>query len=136
MSLKKETDIRSIINSGDKTQEVKLSYLKNLDVKDYFILRLNRMPSPSEAELIIQLKQKYGLEKDMVNILIDYSILVNDGAINIKYILKIGDTILKENIDTQEKLILHLRTSYKMKKNKNTKTELNNNKLMEDVPIF
>ena len=117
----KENNFNSIVELSSKTKESKLKYLEKIDVKDYFISKLNRVPSPKENIMITKLKSEYGLNDNMINILIDYSILVNNGAINENYINKIAETSLKENINTPEKLIQHLRVSFKIKKvnNKN-----------------
>ncbi len=136
INFEKGNNFNSIIDSGNKTKEIKLEYLKEMNVKDYFVSKLNRVPSPKENKMIVKLNNEYRMKNDMINILIDYSILVNDGAINENYIFKIADTSLKENINTSEKLIQHLRVSYKMKKTKNVKEFINKNIQMKDKPIF
>lgn len=132
----RNTDIDSIISAGEETTEIKLDFLSQMPVKDYFIHKLSRVPSPTESEMITKLINKYGFNSYQINILIDYSLIVNDGAINKNYIYKIADTALKENINTPEKLIQHLKVSYKMKKDKKTNTSLDANKQMIDVPEF
>ncbi len=128
---------KSNIDSGIAlSNELKLSYLKGLNIKEYFNTKLERDPSNSELNLIKTLKNKYGFEDFLINILIDYSIIVNDGAINKNYILKISDTVLKEGMNSPELLIKHLKVSYKMKKNKNTNIGISSKKEMEDKPIF
>ncbi len=130
-------DISSIILAGENTTEIKMDYLSNLAVKDFFIHRLTRVPSPTEEEMITTLINKYGLNNHQINILIDYSIIVNEGGINKNYIYKIADTMLKENLNTPEKLIQHLKVSYKLKTKKETESKTaSSKKLMDDAPIF
>ena len=132
----KNKNIDSIISAGEQTTEVKLDFLKKVPVKDYFIHKLNRLPSPVEEKMITKLVNEYGFDSYQINVLIDYSIIVNDGAINENYIYKISNTINKQKIDTPEKLIQHLKISYKMKNNNHTKKSINSNKEMIDKPIF
>ncbi len=132
----KNDDINSIIEAGDNTTEIKLDFLSQLSVRDYFVHKMNRVPSPTEEEMIVKLISSYGLNDYQINILVDYSVIVNEGAVNKNYIFKIADTILKEKIDTPEKLIQHLKVSYKMRSldKPNNLSELE--KIMEDKPIF
>ncbi len=129
----KNRDIKSIISAGEKTTEIKLDFLSQISVKDFFIHKLSRTPSPTEEKMITKLINSYGLNNYQINILIDYSIIVNDGAINKNYIFKIADTILKENIDTPEKLIQHLKVSYKLKTTGKAEEGKKNYKLMENL---
>ncbi len=129
-------DIDSIISAGENTTEIKLDFLSQLSVRDYFIHKLNRTPSPTEEEMVTKLINSYGLNNYQINILIDYSIIVNEGAINKNYIYKIADTILKEKLDTPERLIQHLKVSYKLKSTGKTEKSGESLKMMEDKPIF
>ncbi len=129
-------DISSLMEVGDKTTEAKLDFLSQLTVRDYFVHRLSRTPSPTEEEMIVKLVNKYNLNDYQINILVDYSIIVNGGAVNKNYIFKIADTIIKENIDTPEKLIQHLKVSYKVREANNQNNKSEAQKLMEDQPVF
>ncbi len=129
-------DISSIMEVGEKTTEIKLDFLSKLSVRDYFVHRLNRVPSTTEEEMIAKLINTYKLNDYQINILVDYSVIVNGGAINKNYIFKIADTIIKENIDTPEKLIQHLKVSYKVREANNQNDRIEADKLMEDQPIF
>ncbi len=124
------------ISETIENNETKLDYLKDMSVNEYFVSKLERDPSNSEMNLIKSLKSKYGFGDFMINILIDYSIIVNDGAINKNYIFKIADTALKEGFNNPITLIQHLKISYKMKKNNKTDVSLNSKKEMKDKPIF
>lgn len=132
----KNKEVDSIIDYGIITTKVKLDFLSEMLVKDYFIHKLNRNMTTTEESMVKDLHSKYGFNDFQINILIDYSIIVNNGAINKNYIFKISDTALKENINSPEKLIQYLKTSYKMKLNNKTKLSLNKNIEMEDKPIF
>lgn len=132
----KNDDISSIVSVGENTTEIKLDFMSQLKVRDFLIHKLNRGPTPSEEEMITKLIDSYGLSDYQINILIDYSIIVNDGAINKNYIFKIADTILKEGINTPEKLIQHLKVSYKLKTKNKTVNLSHLKKPMEDKPIF
>ncbi len=129
-------DISSIMEVGDKTTEIKLDFLSKLSVRDYFVHRLNRVPSTTEEDMITKLINTYKLSDYQINILVDYSVIVNGGAINKNYIFKIADTIIKENIDTPEKLIQHLKVSYKVREANNQNNKSETDKLMEDQPVF
>ncbi len=132
----KNDDINSIIEAGDNTTEIKLDFLSQLSVRDYFVHKMNRVPSPTEEEMIVKLVSSYGLNDYQINILVDYSVIVNEGAVNKNYIFKIADTILKEKIDTPEKLIQHLKVSYKMRSLDKPNNLSDLEKIMEDKPIF
>ncbi len=129
-------DISTIISAGENTTEIKMDFLSQLLVRDYFVHRLNRVPTDVEEKMIVKLKKNYNLNDYQINILIDYSVIVNEGAINKNYIFKIADTILKEKIDTPEMLIQHLKVSYKMREGNKNIVSSENQKLMEDKPIF
>lgn len=113
----KETNVDSLIEAGDNTKEIKLDYLSTLTVKDYFIFKLNREPSDLEMVMITKLKNKFGLNDNLINILIDYSVIVNKGKVNRNYITKIAETVIKEKMDEPEALVKYLKTAYKIKTN-------------------
>ncbi len=129
-------DINTIISAGENTTEIKMDFLSQLNVRDYFVHRLNRVPTTVEEKMIAKLKKQYSLDDYSINILIDYSVIVNEGAVNKNYIFKIADTILKEKINSPEMLIQHLKVSYKMRKSNEDKTTIDSYKLMEDKPFF
>ncbi len=132
----KNEDISSIISVGENTTEIKLDFLSQLPTRDYFIHKLKREPSPTEEGMITKLINSYGLNTYQINILVDYSVVVNEGAINKNYIYKIADTILKEKLDTPEKLIQHLKVSYKLRTTGKTEKSGDSLKMMEDIPVF
>lgn len=132
----KVDDINSIITAGENTTEIKLDYLSKLSVRDYFIHKLSRTPTPTEESLITKLINSYGLNNYQINILLDFSVIVNEGSVNKNYILKIADTILKEKLDTPEKLIQHLKVSYKLKTSGKTQVSGESLRLMDEIPIF
>ncbi len=136
-NFKSKNNLDQIIDLSEIDSETKLNFLKEFSVKDFFIHRLNRVPTNSEEKMIVKLFNKYGFNDFKINILLDYSIIINDGAINKNYIFRISDTLLKENINTGEKIINYLKTSYKIKKNKtNNSSDINLKKEMKDKPIF
>ncbi len=113
-----EVDITSIIEAGDRTTEIKLDYIGQLKVRDYFVHRLDRQPTTLEEKMISELMGKYNLDDHKVNLLIDYSIIINEGVVNVNYINKIAETVVKEKLDTPEKIVQHLKTSYQARENK------------------
>ncbi|MCK5866868.1 MAG: DnaD domain protein, partial [Mycoplasmataceae bacterium] len=127
---------KAIIDDFVNLEGNKLNFLESMTVSQYFTNKLERDPSTTELKLITKLKEKYGFGDYKINILIDYSIIVNNGAINKNYILKISDTIINEGMNTPQELIKHLKVSYKMKKNGNTKKLINSKIEMKDKPIF
>ena len=132
----KDKTIDSIVDSGETTTQVKLDYITSIGTRDYFVSRLNREPSNNEQEMISTLNTKYGFKDEIINILIDFSIIVNSGAVNKNYILKIADTLLKEGYITVNDVIKHLKVAYNLKKDDKTTNSLDSKELMENIPIF
>lgn len=132
-------DVNSLITAGDNTTEVKFELMGQLSMRDFFIYRLDRVPTSDEEKMIQQLKTKNKLNDEMIQVLIDFSILSNDGAIVPNYITKIASTVVKDGIKDTAHLMRHLKTAYKVKKNKASKTDEEISKLykaMDDVPEF
>ncbi|BDU67455.1 MAG: DNA replication priming helicase [Candidatus Tyloplasma litorale] len=115
----------NLIDLFDSNIRTKLDFLKKVTPKNFILYKKNRNLLNSEIEMILKLKTKYNLDDFKINILIDYSMIINDGIINNKYIYKIAETIVKENLDSSEKIVQHLKTSYKLKNNKNSKNNSN-----------
>ncbi len=132
----KKDDITALVEAGDNTTEAKLDFLSKLSVRDYFVHRLGRVPSTTEEEMIVKLINSYKLNDYQINILIDYSVIINGGAVNKNYIFKIADTIIKENIDTPNKLVNHLKMSYKVRNAKGVSNKNETDKPLEEKPIF
>lgn len=132
----KEKTIESLVESGEVTTQVKLDYITQVSTRDYFVSRLNREPSTTESEMITELKTKYDYQDEIINILVDFSIIVNSGAINKNYILKIADTLLKEGYKTVDEVTRHLKVAYNLRKDEKTETLKNSKKLMDEIPIF
>lgn len=128
--------IDSLAKSGEVTTQVKLDYITSVSTRDYFISRLNREPSNTEQQMISDLNTKYGFKDEIVNILIDFSIIVNSGAVNKNYITKIADTLLKEGYKTVDEITRYLKVAYNLKKEDKTKSSLNSKELMEEIPVF
>ncbi len=133
-------DITSLIDAGENTTEVKMDFLTKLSTKDYIIHRLNRVPTSDEENMISELITKYNLSEDKINILIDYSLIVNNEAIVINYILKIAETVIKDNLNTTEKIVEHLKISYNLRKGKDIGEDHTQSdsfeEIVEDKPIF
>ncbi len=131
-----QTDITSIVNLGDKTTEIKLDYISQLKTRDYFIHRLDRVPTSIEEKMISTLTSKYNFDEHKINLLVDYSIIVNEGVVNVNYINKIAETIVKEKLDTPEKIVKHLKVSYKAKEIKEKGSDEQWNKPSELDIVF
>lgn len=131
-----ENNFENILNINDNFIESKLNLLKDLEVKDFIFSKLNRKPLESEKKFIVKLTKDYGFNNYIINILIDFSLLVNDGILSENYILKISNTLVKQKIDTPENLISYLRDTYKLKTKGKTKSSLDKNKLMDEIPTF
>ncbi len=132
----KDKTIDSLAESGEVTTQVKLDYITSVSTRDYFISRLNREPSTTEQEMISTLNTKYGFKDEIVNILVDFSIIVNSGAVNKNYIIKIADTLLKEGYNTVSEITRHLKVAYNLKKEDKTQSSLESKELMDEIPEF
>lgn len=131
-----ESDLTSIIESGDNTTETKLDYLGNISIRDFYLNKFNRIPSPIDEEHLTKLRTKYNLSDHKIIILLDYSTLINDGAVVFEYLFKVAETIIKENLDSPQLIIEHLRRAYKIRQKTNKEDLYKLNKPMEDVPEF
>lgn len=124
-------NIDEILNISEKRSEKKLNILRNISIDEYIKNKFNREISEFEKKLIIKLKKQFNIDNEKIIILFDFSAIVNDNVIVENYILKIAKTMQKNKIDTTEKLINHLKTSYKLRGNNNSQ----NDELIE-VPEF
>ncbi len=132
-------DINSLITSGENTTEAKLDLMNQLNIRDYFVHLLNRVPTTTEEEMINKLKTKNKFDDQMIKVIVDFSILVNDGAIVPNYITKIANTVVKEKIDNADDLMKYLKVAYSVKKQKSNISDEEVGKLnkpLEDVQFF
>lgn len=116
--------------------DVKLDFLNKISINEYFINKFNREPFIEEKELIKKLGSEFNLSNKIINILLDYSTIVNNDLIIPNYILKIAKTIRTKNINDPKKVIQFLKNSYKIRENTNNENYGNKFKLMDDIPIF
>lgn len=108
-----------------------------------FLLNLLNIDSliNSHQKLIIILREKYNFSDYFINILLDYSYLVNNHQIVKNYILKIADSIKKENINDPIYLINYLKQSFRFKNDYLIKTreikkeDLNIIKSLDNIPL-
>lgn len=132
----KKEAIESLVEKSDMNIKSKLDYITQMSVIDYFVSRLNRKPSMTESEMIKTLKLEYNFKDEIINILVDFSIIINNGAVNKNYILKISDTLLKEGYSTIEEVTKHLKVAYNLRKEEKTDTPLESEEIMEEIPEF
>ena len=98
----------------------KFNLLRNLSPQQFINLRLKRLTKNKEETLINNLKQNYHFSDEIINVLLDFSILKNNNFIVDNYILKIADSIQKHEIKDSSELIDYLRKSFS-KRNKSQK---------------
>ncbi len=90
----------------------KFNLLRNLSPQQFINLRLKRLTKNKEEILINNLKTNYHFSDEIINVLLDFSILKNDYLIVDNYILKIADSIQKHEIKDSSELIDYLRKSF------------------------
>lgn len=76
---------------------------------------LNRKLSSNEIKLIETLTKEYGLSPLQINLIIDYSFIVNK-KITLNYVLKIADTVLEKNLKNKDDLIKFFKDNFNNKK--------------------
>ncbi len=81
---------------------------------------LNRKLSSNEIKLIETLSKDYGLTPLQINLLIDYSVIINKKII-VNYILKVADTLLEKNLTNKEALLKFFKDNFN-KKNQTVKS--------------
>ncbi len=116
-----------LLNGNIKTKEIfinKIEMMKNIDPIEFSSITLERKLTLKEKELINNLLKTYGFNVGIINLLIDYSLIVNDGIIVSNYIYKIADTILQQEMNNFDLVMNYLKDSYKAKKH----IEKNSNK--------
>ncbi len=87
----------------------KSNLLKTITPEQFINLRLKRAVSISEKRLINNLRNLSHLDDEVINILLDYSILKNNGSIVYSYLSKIADQLSKKNIVTPHDIFDYLR---------------------------
>ncbi len=97
----------------------KFNLLRNLSPQQFINLRLKRLTKTKEENLISKLKVDYHFSDEIINVLLDFSILKNDSLIVDNYILKIADSIQKYEIKDSSELIDYLRKSFSKRSKKN-----------------
>ncbi len=89
----------------------KSNLLKTISPEQFINLRLKRAVSISEKRLINNLRNLNHLEDEIINILLDYSIVKNSGNIVYAYLSKIADQINKNKITNTHDVFDFLRQS-------------------------
>ncbi len=89
----------------------KSNLLKTISPEQFINLRLKRVVSISEKRLINNLRNLNHLEDEVINILLDYSIVKNSGNIVYAYLSKIADQINKNKITNTHDVFDFLRQS-------------------------
>lgn len=118
-------NLDKIIESEKISLENKEKMLKNTNSIDFLNLILNRDVNKSDIKIISILKEKYNFSDYIINVLIDYSNIVNNGLIIANYIYSISDTLLELKISKDEDIINYLKTAYKIKKHREKTEEIN-----------
>lgn len=110
-------EIRKINNTFNIDKKItKDEIIKNIEPKEFILKRTNRKASKKELEMIDFLLKK-GVSKEFINILIDFSFIKNNSLIVTNYIIKIAESIIKNNfIFTSEELKSFLRKTNQKKK--------------------
>lgn len=107
------------LNSKLKTKDIfsnKVDMLQNISPYELLSLTLERKLTSREKKVIENLQLKYKLKLGVINLLLDYSLIVNGGVIVPNYIYKIADTLINEGFSSFEKVMSYLKDSYKAKK--------------------
>ena len=96
----------------------KMEIMKNVDPIELLSITLDRKITTKEKTLITNLVSKYAFNQGIINSLIDYSLIVNDGIIVPQYIYKISDSLIENKINTFEGVVQYLKDSFKARNNK------------------
>lgn len=110
-------------NSFVEKEKLKWNHLQIITPEKFLLdlLNINNLIN-SHQKLIIILREKYSFSDYFINILLDYSYLVNNHQIVKNYILKIANSIKEENIKDPTYLINYLKQSFRLKNNNVAKT--------------
>ena len=90
----------------------KFELLKTISPEQFINLRLKRPIKIGEDRIINQLKSEFNFSDEIINIILDFSIVKNNGNIVGRYILKISETIQRRKISSLREVVDFLRTIY------------------------
>lgn len=96
---------------------------KTLNSEQYLACIQKSSISDLDIKLIHELRTKYKLPDYIINVLIDYSIFINNGRIESQYLIKVAITINRLDLDSIDKILVHLQ---KAASNKQKIKEINN----------
>ncbi|BDV02565.1 MAG: hypothetical protein HPAVJP_4540 [Candidatus Hepatoplasma vulgare] len=120
-------NLDKIIESEKISLQNKEKMLKNTNSLDFLNLILNREVNKADLKIISTLKEKYNFSDYIINVLIDYSNIVNGGLIIANYIYSISNTLLKLKILKDEEIINYLKVAYQIKKHREKTEEISFN---------
>ncbi|BDV03707.1 MAG: chromosome replication initiation/membrane attachment protein [Candidatus Hepatoplasma scabrum] len=111
-------------NSFIEKERLKWNHLQIITPENFLLDLLNiDTLINSHQKLITILREKYFFSDYFINILLDYSYLVNNKQIVKNYILKIANSIKEENIKDPTYLINYLKQSFRLKNSNIAKTK-------------
>jgi replication initiation and membrane attachment protein DnaB len=127
-----------IVNYKKKTEMMKISEVDKVKIdfkamvpEEYVESLTGNKTSFIVSRLIKELKTDYQLSNEIINCLINYSVLKNNSKIVERYILKIADTLVKKKITNLEDVMEYLKNAHAYTMTKDEEISLN-----EDVTRF
>lgn len=135
----KKYEISYVIKNNEAND--KLYILKILNPFNFLEKRLKRPIRQNEKEFVLKLVNVYDFKFDIINLLLDFSIIINNEQINLNYIEKIAKTLVKKEIYDFENIKNYLKNAYLIKNGNNIKNKENqknnimptNNQILEFV---
>ena len=125
--------INKLISGSEISTETKLKLLEDTTPAEYIELSCERRPNKVELNAIETLSKEHSFTNQMINMLIDYSLQVNNGKLNIAYIMKIAQTANKNSINTASELRDYLKSAFKSKEESKEKIDVTKTDEFEGV---
>ena len=128
---KEETNEKNILSSNTRLGN-KLNMMETTSPKDFLTaLQNNTKPVESDLVLIDRLSKELNLSFGVINVLLDYVLQVNNNKLSTNYVMKIGATLVRENIKSAYDAINYFNQSRKKNKKMKTKNDDLENKTID-----
>ena len=122
---KEENKENNLVSSNTKLGD-KVNLMETTSPKDFLtMLQKNTKPVDSDLILIDRLSKELNLNTGVINVLLDYALLVNNNKLSTNYVMKIGASLVRENITNAYDAMNYFNKGRK-KNNKNSYRVTNN----------
>lgn len=122
-TVKKTKTKPTLIDSNTKLAK-KINLMEKLTPFEYLKRKQNNIdPINSDMDILEELNNKLNLSNSIINALVDFTLEKTNGRLNKKYMLKVGTTLIRNNIENASQAMSFLYDTKKNNQNNNTKKD-------------